>query len=133
MISTSSFLAIGEQDRDRDLDGDGEGDLRDKFCGGVSSLLSGSVGSVNRGNGLVGKENLGIDICGGGGGGGPNDPNGPPKRGEVGASEIGGIPGNCGSLNPGGKTGVIPAMGLLQLGIGNPFFSASSICCKSGG
>ena len=64
MISTSSFLGIGEQDRD--LDGDGEGDLRDKFCGGVSSRLSGSVGSVNRGNGLVGKENLGIDICGGG-------------------------------------------------------------------
>ena len=96
----------------------------------MSSRLSGSVGSVNRGNGFVGNENLGIDICGGGGGGGPN---GPPSSGEVGASEIGGIPGKLGSLNPGGKTGVIPAMGLLQLGMGNPFFSASSICCNRGG
>ena len=77
----------------------------------------------------MGSENLGIVGCGAGGGGGPSGPeNGPPRSEELGASEMGGMPGKLGSLKPGGKTGVIPAIGLLQLGMGNPFFSASSIC-----
>ena len=51
------------------------------------------------------------------------------------AADTGGMtPCIFGSLNPGGKMGVIPAMGLLTKGAtGKPFFSASSINCKSGG
>ena len=49
------------------------------------------------------------------------------------AADCGGSPGRLGSLNPGGMTGVMPAMGLLMLGMGKPFFSASSICCSKEG
>ena len=56
------------------------------------------------------------------------------------AAETGGTippgpkPGKFGNLNPGGKIGVIPAIGLLTKGAtGKPFFSASSINCSMGG
>lgn len=65
----------------------------------------------------------------------PPDP--PPKedpKSWAAAADTGGRPGILGILNPGGKTGVIPAMGLLAIGaMGSPFFSASSINCNNGG
>ena len=64
---------------------------------------------------------------------GEGDPRGEFKSWAA-AAETGGRPGRLGNLNPGGKMGVIPAMGLLIKGaIGSPFFSASSINCNSGG
>ena len=67
-------------------------------------------------------------------------PDGPPKeepKSWAAAADTGGRPGILGILNPGGKTGVIPAMGLLAIApsveLGTPFFSASSINCNNGG
>ena len=63
----------------------------------------------------------------------PDPPKEDPKSWAA-AADTGGRPGILGILNPGGKTGVIPAMGLLAIGaMGSPFFSASSINCNNGG
>ena len=63
----------------------------------------------------------------------PDPPKEDPKTWAA-AADTGGRPGILGILNPGGKTGVIPAMGLLAIGaMGSPFFSASSINCNNGG
>jgi hypothetical protein len=80
-----------------------------------------------------GRGNLGI--------GGPPGIPGPPLRGGTpplsncpkAAADCGGTPGRLGNLNPGGITGVIPAIGLFTFGTGSPFFSASSIFCSSEG
>lgn len=112
-----------------DVDLGGLGKSLANSCG-TSSLFSGSVGNVNFPNRLGGVTELGgsgnLGIPGGGFNSGPSGPLAP------------GLPrpltlGIFGSCNPGGMTGVMPAMGLLTLGIGSPFFSASSICCNRGG
>ena len=80
-----------------------------------------------------GSGNLGI--------GGPPGIPGPPVRGGTpplsscpkAAADCGGTPGILGNLNPGGITGVIPAIGLFTFGGGRPFFSASSIFCSNEG
>ena len=123
---------------------------KDKFCG-ISSLLRGSEGSGGKGGNrpegggnpvpLADKGNLGKP-AGMGEGGPPAPPGAPPSvvpRSWAAAAETGGVkpgtmPGRFGNLNPGGKMGVIPAMGLLTNGaMGKPFFSASSINCSMGG
>ena len=131
---SSVFSRPGLGDRDRDRDRDRFKLNPERFCG-TSSLFSGSEGKGGKGGNKPE-------------GGGKPDPAPPkpdkgnrgkdgtwsPKRCEA-ADETGGNPWRAlGSLKPGGKMGVIPAIGFWTKGaIGKPFFSASSINCSKGG
>ena len=153
MTSTSSDISVlAWGDRDRDLDRlccfncFMAAKCRERFCG-MSSLLRGSEGKGGKGGNNpdgggrpvalpVTKGNLGRPLREG------IDPPGEtaeelndvPSSWAAAADTGGMTPCIFGSLNPGGKMGVIPAMGLLTKGAtGKPFFSASSINCKSGG
>ena len=126
-------------DRDRDRDRDRFKLNPDRFCG-TSSLFSGSEGKGGKGGNRPeggGKPDPPPPnpVSGNRGKAGtpPGDPAADPKSCAA-AAETGGIPWTFGNLKPGGKMGVIPAMGLLTKGAtGRPFFSASSINCSKGG
>ena len=153
----SIFMEGGETDLDRDLDLDRDrlpprvlGSLVLKCKGDsdclISSFFRGSDGRGGKGgNSPEGggnplaeplKGNLGRP-------GKPGNPEGPgdpgdevkePLKSWAAAADTGGMPWIFGSLKPGGKMGVIPAMGLLTNGAtGSPFFYASSINCNRGG
>ncbi len=154
-LASSSSLDIpsvgsGGGELERDLDSTSPGLLLPPP--GTSSLRRGSVGRENlEARALMELMEGEVETEGSGGRGKRGIPasGGIPDRGPPAVEERPGSPGRpppgrpppgrpvvggrLGSCNPGGMTGVMPAMGLFTSGMGSPFFSASSICCSRGG